>query len=403
MNILNVVPWYKPNTGGVVNAVDRMSQELISQGHQATVLIDSESDCIERRADVDGVPVYAMRMRYFYWYKAPIKSFIAFLAYLFPTLFRLRRIVKDNNIDIVAVHFPGPWAMHFLFLRMFFSVPYVVCIHGSDIHQNLLEHWSTRIGIGVVMRRADCLISCSQDLLSIALRLIGSKPRNTRVIYYGLDRAWGGEAGAAVTSPSYIISQGLPLDVKGGDVTVGAFATIACDYPDVHLKIIGPGDQSELSALIAQFGLGHQVDLIGLVPLTDIPTLFQHSLFGVIASRREGLPLAAMELQSLGRPVIATSVGGLPEFIDHGVTGFLVPAGSTKSLADKMRILLDDEPLRSRMGDAGRLKVRNEFQITRTVDTFLELFGQIMGQPAIAQEPKESGAPVPEPSRTFAA
>ncbi|MFZ1684523.1 MAG: glycosyltransferase family 4 protein [Candidatus Zixiibacteriota bacterium] len=403
MNILNVVPWYKPNTGGVVNAVDRMCQELISRGHQATVLIDSESDRLERLPDVDTVPVYATRMRYFYWYKAPLKSFIAFLAYLFPTLFRLRRMVKDNNIDIVVVHFPGPWALHFLFLRMLFSIPYVVCIHGSDIHQNLLEHWSTRLGLGVVMRRADCLVSCSEDLLYIALRLLGSKPRRSRVIYYGLSHTWGNQSREVASSQQYIISQGLPLDVKGGDVTIKAFATISSDYPSVRLRIIGPGDQEELRKLIDKLNLGTQVDLIGLVPSNDIPVLFQQSLFGVIASRREGLPLAAMELQYMGRPVIATSVGGLPEFIDHDVTGFLVPAGNYDSLASKMKVLLDDEPLRMRMGEAGRLKVCNEFQITRTVDTFLELFGQIVGQPAVDRKRTGSGAPAHEPSRTYAA
>lgn len=355
-----------------------MSRELVNKGHQALVLINGNADRIEHVGDEESVPVYSTHMHFFYWHKTPIRSFIGWLFSLIPTVLRLRRFVKKQNVDVVVVHYAGAWAFYFLLLRLFYRIPYVVCLHGTDVHHNLVEHWSTRAGIGMVMCRSDCLVSCSESLLATARQKLGCKPRRAAVIYQGLNLEWAQASDQPPPGSPYIVSQGLPLEVKGGDILLKAFAAIAPDYPAVRLKIIGRGDHEKLAQLVAQYGLAHQVELAGLVPLREIPTLFRHSLFGVIASRREGLPLAAMELQYLRRPVIASAVGGLPECIEDGVSGFLVPSENAALLAEKMKTLLDDEPLRVRMGEAGRRLVREKFEIGRSMDAYLELFEQIV-------------------------
>ncbi len=355
-----------------------MSRELVKKGHQALVLINGDSDRVEHVGDEASIPVYSTQMRFFYWHRAPISSFFGWLFYVIPTVLRLRRFVKQQKIDIIAVHYPGAWAVHFMFLRLFFSIPYVVCVHGSDVHRNLMEHWSTRLGIGMIMCRSDCLVSCSEGLLMTARQNLRCKPRRTKVIYQGLNLEWGQVSDTAPPALPYIVSQGLPLEVKGGDILVKAFALIARDYPGVRLMIIGQGDHEKLGRLITELGIAKQVELAGLVPLTRIPTVFHQSLFGVIASRREGLPLAAMELQYLRRPVIATSVGGLPECIEDGVTGFLVPSENPALLAAKMKLLLDNEPLRAKMGEAGRRLVYDKFEVSRSVDAYLQLFEELV-------------------------
>jgi glycosyltransferase involved in cell wall biosynthesis len=81
----------------------------------------------------------------------------------------------------------------------------------------------------------------------------------------------------------------------------------------------------------------------------------------VLPSYTEGLPNVALEASAAGVPVVATAVGGTPEVVDDGVTGFLVPPGDPATLVAKMQSLLDDESLRCRMGDAGRARMRTQF------------------------------------------
>ena len=114
-----------------------------------------------------------------------------------------------------------------------------------------------------------------------------------------------------------------------------------------------------------QLGIGHRVILAGLQeqvrPYLDAMDVY------LMTSEHEGLPLALLEAMSRKLPVVATAVGGIPEVVQDGLTGYLVTSGDVAGLARSTSLLLADSGRKSSMGRAGRLRVEEKFNIKRMV------------------------------------
>jgi glycosyltransferase involved in cell wall biosynthesis len=95
-------------------------------------------------------------------------------------------------------------------------------------------------------------------------------------------------------------------------------------------------------------------------------------------SLEEGFPIAALDAMAAGLPIVATSVGGVPELIQDGRTGWLVPPRDVESLASKLRLLLNDQKLRLSMGAAGFDRVRDRFSNEQMVASFAQLYDELM-------------------------
>ena len=98
-------------------------------------------------------------------------------------------------------------------------------------------------------------------------------------------------------------------------------------------------------------------------------------------SLEEGFPIAALDAMAAGLPVIASSVGGVPELIEDGTTGWLVPPQDADALASRLRLLLSDSDLRLRMGSAGYARVRDRFSAAQMTENFGELYDELLNRP----------------------
>lgn len=181
----------------------------------------------------------------------------------------------------------------------------------------------------------------------------------------------------AMDGPRPRVSFGCLANVnpqKGYDVVVRAFA--AADLgteADLRLRgAIAPGHEhlhDELTALIERTGTSTiDLDTGRTTPEEFLPTLDVLVLGS--AARSEGTPTVIIEGMSLGLPVIATRVGGVPELVDHGVTGFLVEPGDVEDLARRMRQLAADPALRADMGRRARIKAEAEFTLETTLRSY---------------------------------
>lgn len=122
---------------------------------------------------------------------------------------------------------------------------------------------------------------------------------------------------------------------------------------DFALLVAGDGDlQDKMRGFVSDGDLEHSIFLLG--ERKDIPQILAASDVFVLSSRWEGLPYTIIEAMISGLPVVATHVGGVPELVEDGVTGFLVPPGNPGALAQALQRVLDDSELRHRMGHAGR-------------------------------------------------
>ncbi|WP_439535597.1 TIGR03088 family PEP-CTERM/XrtA system glycosyltransferase [Methyloversatilis sp.] len=146
----------------------------------------------------------------------------------------------------------------------------------------------------------------------------------------------------------------------------------------LRLVIVGDGPvRPQVEALVDELGLREVVWLAG--ERSDVPALMQGMDVFVLPSLAEGISNTVLEAMASGLPVIASDVGGNPELVDPGVTGFLVPPADTEAWADAMRRLATGDAA-SRMGQAARLRVEQEFSLDRMVGQYQALYETHCGE-----------------------
>jgi glycosyltransferase involved in cell wall biosynthesis len=110
------------------------------------------------------------------------------------------------------------------------------------------------------------------------------------------------------------------------------------------------------------------------VPHDELERLYARAAVVVLPSHREGLPLCVLEAMAHGRPVVASAVGGIPELVEDGVTGFLVPAGDVRALRAALDRLLADPVLRRRLGREARRRVAQRCSRDRVVAATMDVY-----------------------------
>lgn len=155
---------------------------------------------------------------------------------------------------------------------------------------------------------------------------------------------------------------------KGHAVLLQALSEILESYPECSLVVVGDGpERLNLEALARHLGIEKSVRFVGL--REDIPiVLAGFDIFCQPSLRNEGVPQSVLQAGAVARPVVSTEVGGIPEAVVHGETGFLVPPGDADALAERISGLLADSGLRNRLGEAGRRHVSETFSVQRMLD-----------------------------------
>ena len=143
--------------------------------------------------------------------------------------------------------------------------------------------------------------------------------------------------------------------------------------PQCGFVLFGEGAERErLEARAAELGIASRFRMPGFTP--DLDKFLPFADVVVLPSFTEGLPNVALEASAAGVPVVATAVGGTPEVVADERSGFLVPSGQPSAIAAKLRELLASAELRTRMGTAGRNRMRAEFTFAAQAERYAELF-----------------------------
>ena len=151
--------------------------------------------------------------------------------------------------------------------------------------------------------------------------------------------------------------------------------------PEVEVDLVGDGpDMDEAKALAERLRLGPRVHFLG--ERLDVPEILARSHIFVLCSRWEGFPRSTLEAMRAGLPVVVSNVGGAPEAITDGVTGFLVNPQDREHLAERLRDLVRSPDLRRKMGRAGRDRYEAEFTFETMLDRTLALQEQIVSSQA---------------------
>ena len=154
---------------------------------------------------------------------------------------------------------------------------------------------------------------------------------------------------------------------KNHRLLIQAFAHASSQLADALLLLVGPPDRLDpayaesLQRLAQELGLGQRVRFLG--SRSDVPDILRASDVFVLSSDYEGNPLSVLEAMAAGLPVVSTAVGGVPELVQHGATGLLVPAGDARALAEAITQLGRDTDQRAAMGHAARQTALERFDV----------------------------------------
>lgn len=173
----------------------------------------------------------------------------------------------------------------------------------------------------------------------------------------------------------HVVFVGRLDPVKGVTLLLEAFAALRARHPGARLTVAGDGGiRARLEARAKALGLAEAVRFPGYLDEGQVADLLATADMLVLPSFAEGLPVVLMEALAARIPVIATQIAGVPELVEDGVTGLIVPPGDVVALEAAISRLLSDPDLRARMGAAGRAKVEAEHDIAHEAAWLAELF-----------------------------
>jgi glycosyltransferase involved in cell wall biosynthesis len=192
-------------------------------------------------------------------------------------------------------------------------------------------------------------------------------------------RAVRRELGVAQGAP-VVATVSLLRPGKGLEVLLAAAPAVLAAHPRARFAVVGDGPaRAELEAGAAAGGVGEAVAWTGF--RRDVPALLAAADLFVLPSLDDAFPTAILEAMAAGLPVVATRAGGIPEIVDDGATGLLVPPGDAAALARAISTLLADPAARKSLGEAGRRRAGERFSTAAWLGRLERVYGEALGRP----------------------
>jgi glycosyltransferase involved in cell wall biosynthesis len=299
---------------------------------------------------------------------------------------QLAALVRRRRIQVVHAHdfysniFAAPWTRlggaRFMASRRWWEGP-----------DRRLQRWANRASYLLASR----VLANSPAVAEMLVREERVSRRRIVVVPNFLDDA-------AFTAPieswtaGALASLGIPVDalvvgvvanlspIKNHAMLLRAAAQLAPRWPSLHLVLVGGdgGSRDDLQQLAVAKGLADRVHFAGQQP--SLPSWHHTFDVSVLTSVSEGMPNSVLEAMAAAKPVVATAVGGVPDAIREGDTGYLVQPGDVNSLADRLNALLSDAALRRRLGQAGQARARREYSAVAAIDRLTAAYRAVIGR-----------------------
>jgi glycosyltransferase involved in cell wall biosynthesis len=198
---------------------------------------------------------------------------------------------------------------------------------------------------------------------------------------------------AAAAKPNLILFLGRLSQDKGIYDLLEAVSVLRAAVPDVRLACAGDGDRIGVARYAERLGIADAVKFTGWVGPSGKRALLESAAAFALPSYQEALPVSLIEAMSAGVPAVASPVGGIPEVLQDGVSGFLVAPGDKAGLERALRNILLDRARAERLGAAARESARLRFQPERVLPALEELYAAIgLSAPRMAEPPLKKAA-----------
>ena len=292
---------------------------------------------------------------------------------------RLRAFVKRERIDVIHAHTAHAVSLGAL-ATLSMDVPLVVA-RRVDFHlrRNPASRWK--------YRRAAAVIAVSSAVAEI-LAIDGVDQGRIAIVPDGTDIHREIRPAAPETLIALGVPRGAPLVVQVAQLVghkdpvnfVRAIAVANDRAPGLHALLVGEGPlRPAVESAIRELRLGDRLHLAGY--RTDADALLAAAHVVVLSSREEGMGSVLLDALLIGRPIAATRAGGIPDIVEHGVSGLLAPVGDSAALGAHIATLLRDRPLADRLASAARERVA-DFSVERMADRTLGVYERVLARRA---------------------
>lgn len=363
--ILYWVPHYLPDVGGIQTLAMQTFPYFQEQNYEFAVVACHGKYELPDKTEHNGIPVYRFPFRTILAEGKP--------GQIIKIRQQVARLKKDFQPDLVHFHFVGPEIFFHHTTTTAYPVPTLFTLHLRI--SNLQGKADTLLG--KALRTADWVTAVSASLLSETQEIVPEIKNKSSVVYTGLEKPKLIPEPLQFEPPQ-ILCLGRLVEYKGFDVAIHSFASLVNDFPQARLVIAGEGPlRATLEQQARDLNVAESVEFKGYVQPDQVPALINQASIVLMPSRREGLPLVALEAAQMARPVVATRVDGIPEAVIQGETGSLVDMDDCQALTHAVTLLLSDPDKAKAMGQAARKRVLSEFSLENYVNTYDGLYQKL--------------------------
>ena len=291
-----------------------------------------------------------------------------------------RYLTRLGGCDLVHIHMAsrGSFDRKQVFMRAAFRrcKPVVVHMHGSEfgVWYEKECNEAKRVQIKEAFGSCAKVIVLSEEWRAIFVENRICDPGKLVVLHN------------AVEIPAQPVDIRMRQDVlflgrlgarKSPDVLLRAAKTVLESHPQVRFRFGGDGDVAKYQALAKELGIAGSCDFLGWTTGKQKEEAIRASRIYCLPSKHEGMPMSVLEAMSYGLATIATPVGGVPQVIQDGVNGYLMPVDDSDRLAQIIDALLDDDALAVRIGTAGRKSIVDSFGMESFVRDLIHVYEEV--------------------------
>ncbi|MEQ8754067.1 MAG: glycosyltransferase [Coleofasciculus sp. G1-WW12-02] len=313
-------------------------------------------------------------------YQLPFKARYGYLLNV-PTV---KEILENIAPDVLNVHYASGYGT---LGRLSHFHPLVLSVWGSDVYDFPVKSPFHHALIASNLRSADWVCSTSEVMAQQVMHICPDT-KNISVTPFGIDVLKFQQNSASKNKETITIGTVKKLERKYGiDILIRAFAkvkkvlesTLPNVAPRLRLLIVGGGSQQNtLNSLVDKLGLQNITTFTGFVSHDQVPHYLNQLDIYVAVSRMESFGVAILEASACSLPVVVSNVGGLPEVVQDGETGYVVDRENPDATAEALIKIIQNNSLRRQMGDAGRKLVLEKYQWSNNVLIMEEIYYRVL-------------------------
>ncbi len=290
--------------------------------------------------------------------------------------YALLELARERQYDLMQAFYASITGFPTVYVAQELNIPSIVSIRGNDIIRDAF-HSERFPSLKWALENATQFTAVSQEGLQRA-RILSACPNKGSVILNSIRPEDYSEGTQELDVPHPIIgSLAVFKNKKGIEVLLCAFSMLLQQYPTAHLLLVGfviPGEQNSFEALVKKYNLNDRITVTGCIPNHDALRYIHTMDIFAFTSLHDGCPNTVLEAMLAGVPIVATSVGAVPELIEDGKHGLLVPPGSATELCEAMIKMLDTNTDRQQYGKQAQERVLTEFAPQKELESYWKVY-----------------------------